>query len=579
MTRLADKYRLGKRIGGGGMAEVVEAEVIGAEGFARQVAIKRILTPLASDARFGEMFVNEARLASLLHHPNIVSVLDFDLDDDGGFYLVMERVRGVDLSRLVSKGRLPHSIAAFVIAEVLRGLAYAHELVDDGRHLHIVHRDVSPHNVMLSWSGGVKVVDFGIAKAVASSQASRSGALKGKLAYMSPEQAHAGEIDGRTDVFAVGVMLHELLTGQRLFSGATEAEVLANVLTRPIPRPGQLVADVPPALDALTMVMVERDLDRRIASASLALEEILSSGVVSARGSLDLSELLRQRFPGDAPARADLSGPARRAPSAVPVPVLPFASPPPLAAPAESEPIPKPVDAMAFETTAASDDGIAEPAGQPISSTLTTRNLRNRVAGPSSRSRLGPQRKRIAVAAAVSVVLGFAGMALVAGPESGARESESALRTVNAEPSLEPSAATDDARAAEVAVLDASPALAEVAFDRPEKDAPAAESENSSAAAVAELPAADSEPPARSPSRVRERSLGSGELKVTAEPWALVTVDGKSYGQTPVTLELSAGRHRVLLVNDDYRRREDVPVKVRAGKRTSVHRKWGTALQ
>src|SRR5262249_29706355 len=146
--RPRQRYQLGGRIGGGGMAEVFEATLVGAEGFLRPVAVKRIQPSFSSDATFGQMFVNEARIASLLHHPTIAAVLDFDRDEEGRYFLVMELIRGVDLRRLMDTGPPPIPIAVHIAAEMLRGLAYAHELEHEGRRLGIVHRDISPHNVM-----------------------------------------------------------------------------------------------------------------------------------------------------------------------------------------------------------------------------------------------------------------------------------------------------------------------------------------------------------------------------------------------------------------------------------------------
>src|SRR5690606_108467 len=268
------RYRLGERIGGGGMAEVFEGTLVGAEGFARPVAVKRMLPQLSSDPTFGQMFINEARIASLLHHANIAGVLDFDRDEQGRYFLVMELIQGVDLRQLMDTGRLPVPVSVHIAAEMLRGLSYAHELEQDGRRLGIVHRDISPHNVMVSWDGAVKLVDFGIAKALAATGISRTGTIKGKLAYMSPEQAGALELDGRSDLFAVGVVLHELLTGDRLFRGSTEPEVLARVLTQPIPRPSELAPDVDPQLDAVVLRMLERDRDQRYADAHQALDAL-----------------------------------------------------------------------------------------------------------------------------------------------------------------------------------------------------------------------------------------------------------------------------------------------------------------
>lgn len=300
----AEKYQLGERLGGGGMAEVFRAAVIGAQGFSRPVAIKRVLPGFSEDPAFASMFVNEARLSSLLAHPNVVSVLDFDTDPEGRLFLVMELVPGVDLAGLGTTGALPFSVVIHVVAEMLRGLGYAHELTVDGKHLGIVHRDISPHNVLLSWDGAVKVSDFGIAKAFAASSATDSGMLKGKVAYMSPEQAHLQPLDGRSDLFAVGIILHELLCGQRLFGAGTMAEVFARLLTQPIDPPSHFRPEVPADLDRVTMALLERDRERRSPTATHALDELIACRDASARGRDELTALMVARFSDRAPVRA-----------------------------------------------------------------------------------------------------------------------------------------------------------------------------------------------------------------------------------------------------------------------------------
>jgi len=303
--RPSERYQLVARIGGGGMAEVFEAALVGAEGFVRPVALKRIQPSFSSDPKFGRMFVNEARIASLLHHANIAAVIDFDRDEEGRYFLVMELIRGVDLRRLMDTDVIPTGIAVYIAAEMLRGLDHAHELEQNGRRLGIVHRDISPHNVMISWDGAIKLVDFGIAKAVAATGASRAGTIKGKIAYMSPEQARAHEVDGRTDVFAVGVVLHEMLTCERLFRGETDAETLARVLAQPIPRPSELSPGTPADLDVAVMGMLTRDRDARFPSAHAALEALLATSATSLRAGLELEQLLAARFPGEAPRRCE----------------------------------------------------------------------------------------------------------------------------------------------------------------------------------------------------------------------------------------------------------------------------------
>ncbi len=261
MTTRIGKYELVRRLGGG-MAEVFLAKTIGVEGFARPVAIKRVLPSYSADHTFAQMFINEARLSAGLRHANIVGTLDFDRDDEGRLFLVMELVEGKDLDNLVETGPLPWSVIIYVLGEVLRGLGAAHDAVNDqGRPLGIVHRDVSPHNVLLSWDGAVKVSDFGIAKAFQATGAQQSGMIKGKASYMSPEQIKAEVLDGRSDIFAVGVMLHQMLTGRPLFRGNTVEQVLSHALQvanghEHLPWPHQVRAEVPLDLSEVAMTML-----------------------------------------------------------------------------------------------------------------------------------------------------------------------------------------------------------------------------------------------------------------------------------------------------------------------------------
>ncbi len=289
------RYQLGDRIGVGGMAEVFRGTAIGAEGFARPVAVKKVLPGFSTVPQFASMFVQEAQLACQLSHPNVVSVLDFDRDPDGRLFLVMEYVEGRDLSSLAGTGLLPFPALIFVICEALRGLGYAHDLPTGGEIRGIVHRDVSPHNVLLSWEGAVKVSDFGIAKAREASNATASTLLKGKPSYMSPEQANSEQLDGRSDLFAIGVMLWELLTGQRLFDGTTK-ETIAQVLFRPIPRPSSLRPGVPQDCEAVAMRLLKRDRSARYANAELAIDELSRCADAPRNGRSDLARLLAERF-------------------------------------------------------------------------------------------------------------------------------------------------------------------------------------------------------------------------------------------------------------------------------------------
>jgi len=212
------RYRVTRRIGEGGMAEVFEGEALGAAGFRRRVAIKRMLRERAFDASFARMFLDEARIASQLHHANIVGVLDYGISD-GVPFQVLDFVDGMDAGRLRDAGRaagspMPVAIALYIANEIAHALAHAHAAADsDGQPLGIVHRDVSPGNILVAWSGDVKLTDFGIAFAKGRLETTTAGITKGTLLYMAPEQMMRGQMDGRTDVFALGCVLHALLTG------------------------------------------------------------------------------------------------------------------------------------------------------------------------------------------------------------------------------------------------------------------------------------------------------------------------------------------------------------------------------
>ncbi|HLL24328.1 MAG TPA: serine/threonine-protein kinase, partial [Kofleriaceae bacterium] len=291
----------------------------GAEGFSRTVAVKLVLPGFSTVPQFASMFVEEAKLASLLDHPNIVSVSDFDRDEEGRLFLVMEYVDGRDLASVAASGRLPFWATIFVITEVLRGLGYAHELPTAAGPRGVIHRDVSPHNVLLSWEGAVKVSDFGIAKARDASVATASTMIKGKPAYMSPEQASGEALDGRSDLFAVGIMMWELLTGRRLFDGSTQ-ETLTRVIAGQVPPPSSVCADVPRDLDAITMRFLARDRDKRYPRAEAAIVDLSHCVDAPRNGRSDFAKLLADRFPAAIAQRSSrsptTSEPARKPPVA-----------------------------------------------------------------------------------------------------------------------------------------------------------------------------------------------------------------------------------------------------------------------
>jgi serine/threonine-protein kinase len=279
------RYEVAERIAAGGMATVHLGRQHGDFGFARVVAIKRLLPQYCEDPEFESMFIDEARLAARITHPNVVSILDV-VAVDGELLLVMDYVHGESLWRLLgltqkAASQLPIEIASSVICDVLHGLHAAHEAKDRrGNPLEIVHRDVSPQNVIVGEDGVARVLDFGIAKAADSVHFTRAGTIRGKAAYMAPEQISGSGETRHTDLFAVGVMLWELLTTERLFAGSARADI-ARRLSAEIPLPSARNAAVPPALDAVVMTALASDPEQRFADAqqmASALETACPAG-------------------------------------------------------------------------------------------------------------------------------------------------------------------------------------------------------------------------------------------------------------------------------------------------------------
>jgi serine/threonine-protein kinase len=285
MTQQFGKYLLLKRLAVGGMAEIWLAKQLGVQGFEKLVVVKRILDQYVSEKEFVQMFLDEARLAASLNHPNVVQI--YDLGQEGSsFYIAMEFIAGHDLLAILrkckgAKGSLPPPIAARLVAGACEGLHYAHTRKDhSGQPLNIVHRDVSPSNILVTYEGGVKVVDFGIAKAESQSTKTEAGKLKGKFSYMSPEQIRTVPLDARSDVFALGIVLWEILVGRRLFKRENELAIMTDILEGEVRPPSELRPEIPRELDEIVLKALEKDRRKRYGSAQelqLALEKYLAS--------------------------------------------------------------------------------------------------------------------------------------------------------------------------------------------------------------------------------------------------------------------------------------------------------------
>lgn len=276
--RVVGRYALYNEIAAGGMATVHVGRLLGPVGFARTVAIKRLHAQYAKDPEFVSMFLDEARLAARVQHPNVVATIDV-VATDGELFLIMDYVRGESLSklgRMAKKNgeRVPLRVATAIMCGFMHGLHAAHEAKNErGEALNLVHRDVSPQNVLVGADGIPRVLDFGVAKAQGRIQVTRDGQIKGKLAYMPPEQLAGREVTRAVDVYASGVVLWETLTGERLFKGENEAQTLSKILNDPVVPPSVIVSGIPPGLDAAILKALSRDPRQRQATAKqFALE-------------------------------------------------------------------------------------------------------------------------------------------------------------------------------------------------------------------------------------------------------------------------------------------------------------------
>jgi len=309
------RYRVIEKLASGGMAEVFRAESAGVEGFKKQVAIKRVLPHLSEKKKFISMFLDEARLSAHLSHSNVAQVFDIGVGDNA-FFIVMEYVDGADLKAVIetlrNTGReFPMEEACFITLKMCEGLAYAHELVDPkGRRLNIVHRDVSPPNVLITKYGEVKIVDFGLAKASSQLEKSEPGIIKGKFSYLSPEAAQGQEVDHRADIFAVGIILWEMLAGRRLFLGESDYQTVKQVQQAKVPPIKQFNRRVPPELEAIIARALARDPNERYQTArelGRALNEFLYRHG-KAVGSFDIAALVSSVVEKKQAAKAQSSG-------------------------------------------------------------------------------------------------------------------------------------------------------------------------------------------------------------------------------------------------------------------------------
>ncbi len=277
------------------MAELFLARQVGVMGFERILAIKRILPHLTNNKEFVEMFINEAKLAAQITHPHVVQIYDFGVVE-GAYFITMEFIMGKNLAEILLKGKkakvpIPGGLAIYITSKIAAGLDYAFQgITSGGKPLGIVHRDISPQNVLIGYNGDVKLVDFGIAKAASSNHHTQTGTLKGKLAYFSPEQAWGKQVDQRSDIFSLAIVLHEMLTETRLFKGENEIDTIEKIRKTEIPPPSSLKPFLPKAIDAILLKALARNPEERFQNAG-EFEEALTNFLKESSGIPTVKEL------------------------------------------------------------------------------------------------------------------------------------------------------------------------------------------------------------------------------------------------------------------------------------------------
>lgn len=503
------QYRVLSRISSGGMGELLSARKDSEHGFEKNVAIKLIHSQFESSERSREAFFREARLAAKLSHPNVCQVFDFGVDE-GLYYIVMEYLEGIDLAHLFAfhrarRDRLPQELAGRIIADAATGLHHAHRLRDEkGRLLGVVHRDVSPQNLLVTNDGCTKVLDFGVAKTDEQSLYTQANLVRGKPGYMSPEQAQNDKVDARADVFSLGVVLFELLTGKYLFMRETVHATFEAVLTAAIPAPQGIVPDLDLGLAEVVRIALSRDRDERFANA-LAMSQSIET-VLAKRGRPVTTATLAAHV---ARVQLQLNPDA----ALVTTPGLPVAGA--AATPAATPTIPERLPRQPIADAAPA----ANAAMDTESLTAPT---------PGAAQQTGARRWRLLLALiAAAAVAALALWQVVVHPSSSSQQ-------------LVETAAAVDAAVANIA--DATPALV--------LQAGAAD------AGAASLPAgkktrARPHPVVRPPDR-NPVATEFGALTVTATPYGLVRVDGTVIGPTPIVRHrLPIGEHLLEVIAPD----------------------------
>jgi serine/threonine protein kinase len=509
------KYQLIRQLATGGMAEVFLARTSGPMGFEKQLVLKRVLPHLALDPSFVQMFLGEATLAARLTHPNIVHIFDFG-EIDGAYYLAMEYIDGPSLRKLLDDalklgGPLPPAICARIISAACEGLAFAHDFKDPatGKPLDIVHRDISPDNILLSRQGAVKVVDFGIAKATGQQHRTQTGIIKGKLAYMPPEQIRNDQLDRQVDVYALGVVFYELLTGYRPFNADTDVSLMHTILFDPPTPAAQHRPELPQPIQHIIERATARQRSQRYPDClafQAALEEyLLSTGKPVTTG--HIAQFIAQ-----------VSPPTQDAPPLLPVPVSDGPLTDTALRPAPREPSDSPGRPMITDTLIRSAP--SESSATPVAPSRMTGPLRAAIAG---------------------AVLLVAGGGYLLSQRSGPPQ-----------PVVTPSPEAP-------------------ATSAPRSEAPAPAPADAPPPAQTGSAATAPEPPPAEEARANQNDT-TGILEIEVRPSAIVFLEGKKLGHAPPlgSLDINPGTYRLKFHNKKLQKTVEKSVEVKAGQTTFV---------
>jgi serine/threonine-protein kinase len=605
------KYQLIRKLATGGMAEVYLAKAAGPMGFEKTLVVKRILPHLAEDPSFVEMFLGEAKLAAQLNHPNIVQIFDFG-ETDGEYFLAMEYIDGPNLRVLLKRAALAHlelppAVCARLIASACEGLAFAHDFADPetGQPLGLIHRDISPDNILVSRQGAVKVVDFGIAKSAGQSHKTQSGVIKGKLAYMPPEQVRAKALDRRADVYALGVVLYELLTGRKPYDLETDAGTMQAILFEPLVPAVQHRPDLPePVLRILDRALAKDREQRHPDCLALAaeLEEFILS-VGKPVTTQQIVQLIAQVSPSTdspmpTPHGTPRSGPKLSVtPVHTPVPATGSTGPRSSGSGLKSSSTSVPVEPTAQKEPST----VARPFTAPIpiertqvlqapSSKETSTEAADE-ASPSTDASppAAPAWKRMVIPAALGLGLLAVGggyvmlrpgptpdpvtpPAIVQAPPvkdpappapseaPASKPVEVAQNSVDAKPPENPTppaatpTLTEPPKPPDTVAMNVTPTPTPVPDAVPLKDPPSKKSGTT--------------PTSQKPSK----PAGKGTVAFRVRPFATVFINGKNYGQTPFDdpVELPSGFHTVKFVNDELPKTVTQKIELKPGENKVV---------